>query len=88
LFNIAIDTAQGIISALASTPPNVPLSVAIGLGAVQIGLVASQKVPQYFDGTDNHTGGLMLVNDGKRANYRKVILPNGKEIMPQKVEMF
>jgi hypothetical protein len=38
LFNIAIDTAQGIVSALLITPPNVPLSVAIGvLGAVQIG---------------------------------------------------
>jgi hypothetical protein len=84
LFNIAIDTAQGVVSALASTPPNIPLSIAIGvLGAVQLGLVASQKVPQYFDGTDNHTGGLMLVNDGKGANYQeKIILPNGKEIMP------
>lgn len=85
LFNIAIDTAQGVVSALASTPPNIPLSIAIGvLGAVQLGLVASQKVPQYFDGTDNHTGGLMLVNDGKGSNYQeKIILPNGKEIMPE-----
>jgi lambda repressor-like predicted transcriptional regulator len=85
IFNIAIDTAQGIVSALASTPPNIPLSIAIGaIGAIQLGLVASQKVPQYFEGTDNHTGGLMLVNDGKGANYQeKIILPNGKEIMPQ-----
>jgi hypothetical protein len=31
----------------------------------------------------------MLVNDGKGANYQeKVILPNGKEIIPQKVETF
>jgi len=85
IFNIAIDTAQGIVSALASTPPNIPLSIAIGaIGALQIGLVASQKVPQYFDGTDNHIGGMMLVNDGAGANYQeKVILPNGKEIMPE-----
>jgi len=85
IFNIAIDTAQGIVSALASTPPNIPLSIAIGaIGALQIGLVASQKVPQYFDGTDNHIGGMMLVNDGAGSNYKeKVILPNGKEIMPE-----
>jgi len=64
---------------------SIPLSIAIGvLGAVQLGLVASQKIPQYFDGTDNHSGGLMLVNDGKGANYQeKIILPNGKEIMPE-----
>jgi len=85
IFNIAIDTAQGIVSALASTPPNIPLSIAIGaIGALQIGLVASQKVPQYFDGTDNHIGGMMLVNDGAGSNYQeKVIFPNGKEIMPE-----
>jgi hypothetical protein len=85
IFNIAIDTAQGIVSALASTPPNIPLSIAIGvLGAVQLGLVASQKVPQYFDGTDNHIGGMMLINDGAGSNFQeKVILPNGKEIMPE-----
>lgn len=83
LFNIAIDIAQGITSALATG--NIPLSIIIGaLGAVQLGLVASQKIPQYFDGTDNHTGGFMLVNDGKGANYQeKIILPNGKEIMPE-----
>ena len=54
------------------------------LGAAQIALVASQKIPQYFDGTDNHIGGMMLVNDGAGANFQeKVILPNGKEIMPE-----
>lgn len=85
IFNIAIDTAQGIVSALASTPPNVPLSIAIAaIGALQIGLVASQKVPQYFDGTDNHTGGAMIVNDGKGENYKeKVVLPSGQVILPQ-----
>lgn len=83
LFNIAIDIAQGITSALATG--NIPLSIIIGaLGAVQLGLVASQKIPQYFEGTDNHQGGLMLVNDGKGANFQeKIILPNGREIMPE-----
>jgi hypothetical protein len=81
IFNIAIDTAQAVVATL----PNIPLSVAIGiLGAAQIAVVAAQKIPQYFDGTDNHQGGLMLVNDGKGANYReKIILPSGKQITPQ-----
>lgn len=81
IFNIVIDTAQAVIQAL----PNIPLSIAIGvLGAAQLALVASQKIPQYFDGTDNHIGGLMLVNDGAGANFQeKVILPNGKEIIPE-----
>lgn len=54
IFNILIDTAQGIVSALASTPPNVPLSIAIGvIGALQAGIVASQPTPQFYKGTDN-----------------------------------
>lgn len=85
IFNIAIDTAQGVISALASTPPNVPLSILVGaLGAAQIAVVASQKIPQYKDGTMNHSGGLMLVNDGSGSNFQeKVITPDGKEFTPQ-----
>lgn len=87
IFNIAIDTAQAIIATLAKTPPpaGIPMALFVGaLGAVQIGMVASQKIPQYFDGTDNHTGGLMLVNDGKGSNYKeKVVLPNGQVILPQ-----
>lgn len=87
IFNIAIDTAQAIVATLAKTPPpaGLPLAFVMGaLGAAQIALVASQKIPQYFDGTDNHIGGMMLVNDGAGSNYQeKVILPNGKEIMPE-----
>lgn len=87
IVNIAIDTAQAIVSAVAKSPltGGLPFSaIAAAIGAVQIGIVASQKIPEYFDGTDNHSGGLMLVNDGKGSNYQeKVILPNGKEIMPQ-----
>jgi len=81
LFNIAIDTAQAVVEAL----PNIPLAIAMGVfGAAQAVLVASQKVPEYFAGTDNHQGGLMLVNDGGGSNYQeKVILPNGKEVIPE-----
>jgi len=86
IFNIAIDTAQAVMATLGQAGfAGIPLSVIVGaIGAAQIALVASQKVPQYFDGTDNHTGGLMLVNDGAGTNFQeKVILPNGKEIMPE-----
>ncbi len=49
-----INTAQGVISALAMTPPNVPLSIAIGvIGATQTALIASQQIPQFYKGTDN-----------------------------------
>ncbi len=83
IFNIAIDTAQGIISALASTPPNIPLSIAIGvLGAAQIALVSSQEIPQYWMG-GTHDGGLMMVNDGTGSNYRETIVtPDGKVMQP------
>lgn len=84
IFNIAIDTAQGIVSALASTPPNIPLSILIGaLGAVQIGIVASQKIPQYWMG-GTHEGGLMMVNDGNGSNFKETIVtPDGKIMKPQ-----
>lgn len=65
LFNIAINTAQGITAALANVPPNVPLSIVIGaIGAAQLALVGSRQIPQYKDGTDNHPGGYALVGDG------------------------
>jgi len=91
LANIAIDTAQGIISALAQVPKfdfgisATALSIAIGaMGAIQAGMVLAQKPPAYADGTDNHSGGLMLVNDGVGSNFQeKVILPSGKVIRPQ-----
>jgi hypothetical protein len=54
IFNIIIDTAQGVVSALASTPPNVPLSIAIGaIGAAQLAMVAAQQIPEFYKGTDN-----------------------------------
>lgn len=85
LFNIAINTAQGIVSALASTPPNVPLSIAIGvIGALQAAFVAGKDIPQYWKGTDYHKGGLMMVNDGKGADYRETIVtPDGTITQPE-----
>lgn len=85
IFNIAIDTAQAIVATLAQTPPpaGIPLALFVGaLGAVQIGLVASQKIPQYWMG-GTHDGGLMMVNDGKGSNFQETIMyPDGKIEQP------
>lgn len=55
LFNIAINTASAVVSAL----PNIPLSIVIGaLGAAQAAVVASQTIPEYYKGTMNSEGGL------------------------------
>ena len=81
IFNIAIDTAQAIVATLAKTPPpaGIPLAVALGvLGAAQIGIVAAQKIPQYFDG-GVHGGGLAMINDAGGSNYvETVVTPDGK----------
>jgi hypothetical protein len=90
IFNIAIDTAQAIVSTYAQVPKfdfgisATALAIAIGgIGAVQIAAVAAQKVPQYFEG-GTHDGGLMIVNDAKGSNYKETIVtPDGKIIKPE-----
>jgi hypothetical protein len=81
IFNIAIDTAQAIMSAVAQSPltGGLPFSaIAAAIGAVQIGMVASQKIPQYFDG-GTHSGGLAMINDAGGSNYvETVVTPDGK----------
>lgn len=53
--NIIINTAQAVVAAL----PNIPLSILIGLlGAVQLAKVNSQKMPEFWQGTDNAPEGL------------------------------
>ena len=64
LFNIAINTAQGVVSALAMMPPNVPLSIAIGvIGALQASMVASKEIPQFWKGTENAPEGWALTDE-------------------------
>jgi len=69
LFNIAINGAQAIIATLARTPLplGLPLILATSaLTAVQLGVVASQKVPEYWMGTDNAPQGLALTQERGR----------------------
>lgn len=73
------NTAVGITSALAQFPPNVPLSILIGaLGAVQLGTVLAQPIPQYAKGTKNAKGGLSIIGE---EGAEKVDLPNGKSFI-------
>lgn len=78
IFNIIIDTAQAVVGALAEQ--NYAGAVLFGLlGAAQLALVSSTPVPAYADGTENHSGGAMLINDGKGTNYKEtVVTPDGK----------
>jgi len=80
MFDIALSTASAIVQAL----PNIPLSVVIGaLGLAQFAVVASQQIPQYFEG-GTHDGGLMMVNDAKGSSYKETIVtPDGKIIKPE-----
>jgi hypothetical protein len=66
MFNVAIDTAQAIMGLWANPgfPAAIPMSIAVGvLGAVQLGMIASQKVPQYWKGTDYAQAGLAWTNE-------------------------
>lgn len=69
IFNIAIDTAQALVAQLAATP--LPfgtgfLAIIAALGAAQIAAVSSQKIPQYWKGTDNAEGGLAWTQEKGR----------------------
>lgn len=64
MFNIAINTAQGITSALAMLPPNIPLAVTIGvIGAAQLAMTASQPIPQFAIGTQNAPEGMAWTDE-------------------------
>lgn len=78
IFNIIIDTAQAVVGALAEQ--NYAGAVLFAaLGAAQLAIVSSQQIPAYEDGTDNHIGGKMLINDQKGANYVEAVkTPDGK----------
>lgn len=64
LFNIAINTAQGITAALASVPPNPILAGIVGAtGAIQAAAVAARPIPEFFKGTDSSPEGLAYVGE-------------------------
>ena len=78
MFNITIDTAQAVVAALAKYDYTSAIMFGV-IGAAQLALVASQPIPAYKDGTLNHIGGNMLINDGTGSNYKEVVeTPDGK----------
>lgn len=74
LFNIGVTTAQGAISAYVSQLiPGDPTSViraqiaaliVSGIGAAQIAVVSSQKIPAFKDGVKDFSGGKAWLGDG------------------------
>lgn len=90
--NIIIDTAQAIIGLWANPgfPAAIPLAIIVGaLGAAQLAVVSSQQAPAYKDGTQNHKGGLMLVNDGNGSNFAETIqTPDGNIYQPTERNVF
>ena len=79
-FNVLINTAQAVVSALATTPFLAGLAlagVAAAAGAVQLSAINAQQIPQYWKGTENHAGGLMMVND-RGLGSELIQTPDGK----------
>jgi tape measure domain-containing protein len=63
MFNIAIDTAQAVIGSLRIDPTGIMAIIIGAMGALQLGLVAAQKIPQYWKGTDHAQSGLAWTNE-------------------------
>mgnify|MGYP003616663517 CR=1 FL=1 len=66
--NILIDTAQAVVSTLAqqkggAISKSTAAAVIGGLGLVQVGIVASQKAPEFYVGTQNAPEGLAWTNE-------------------------
>jgi hypothetical protein len=77
IIQATINTAQAVTAAYGIPGVGIALaSIIAALGAVQIGMIASQKIPEYEKGTKGHTGGPAIVGDGGRAEM--VIFPSGK----------
>lgn len=68
LFSAIIKTAQAVIAGLAFGPPLGYVFAALNavLGGIQIGLIASQPLPQYAKGTKRARGGLAVVGEKGR----------------------
>ena len=78
IFSIAVNTARGIVAALASVPPNVPLSIAIGIiGAAQAGFVLAKEPPKFAEGVLRFKGKGTRTSDSNlvQISDQETILP-------------
>ena len=81
LFNIAISTAQAVIAALASVPPNVPLSISAGvIGAIQAAAVAAKPLPRYAKGKS--AGGAGHFATVGEQGAETMWIPDGAAVIP------
>lgn len=64
--NIIINTAQAIAATIGKSGfAGIPLSFVVGaIGAAQLAIVASQKIPEFKDGVRDFGGGMAIVGDG------------------------
>ena len=83
IIQTTIATSQAIMKALAEAGPFAgPILAAVigAMGAAQVAIIASQPIPKYANGTDNHPGGLAIVGDGGRQEV--IETDNGAYITP------
>lgn len=83
IIQTTIATSQAIMEALAEAGPFAgPILAAVigAMGAAQVAIIASQPIPKYAKGTDNHPGGLAIVGDGGRQEV--IETDNGAYITP------
>ena len=83
IIQTTIATSQAIMKALAEAGPFAGpiLTAGIGaMGAAPVAIIASQPIPKYANGTDNHPGGLAIVGDGGRQEV--IETDNGAYITP------
>ena len=68
IVNTVINTAQAVAATFASAggfPLGLPLaSIMAAIGATQVALIASQKIPEFREGVRDFDGGLAVVGDG------------------------
>lgn len=88
IIQATINTAEAVTKALTSAafPANLALAaIAATAGAVQIGIIKSQKIPKFRKGVKNFGGGLATIGDGPIGQNREMVkLPSGEKFIAEK----
>jgi len=89
LFDIAINTAVGITSALRMFPPNPILAgIIAATGAAQALLVAARPVPKFFKGSD-YTPSTFIAGDAPGGgSSTEIVSKDGKSIVVDRPTLF
>lgn len=88
IIQATINTAEAVTKALTSAafPANLALAaIAATAGAVQIGIIKSQKIPKFRKGVKNFGGGLATIGDGPIGQNREMVkLPSGEKFIAER----